>query len=171
MNKKTELVYAINALISSFKDFDHPQHPEVMNALENLDFDALLQSLRFHAETVYAYTAEGGDFDSGCGYFGQELFPRRATRIFSCCVLEEYDVVLLNRMMELWLLDDFSFALVACTETDYEQGAYCTAYRVIRADDLEEIAEEMHSHFDCIAANLIELAESYGEIGMPTYEL
>ncbi len=142
-----------------------------MHALEDLDFDDLLQALRFNAETVYAYSAEGCDFDSGCNYYGQELFPRRATRIYSFCVMEEMDVVLLNRILELWLLDDFSFALVACMETDYEEGAYCSAYRVIRATDLDEIAQEMQLVFDEIAANLLELADSYGEVGMPTYEL
>lgn len=81
------------------------------------------------------------------------------------------DVVLLNRVLELWLLDDFSFALVASTETNYEEGAYCTAYRVIRATDLDEIAQEMQLVFDEIAENLIELAESYSDFGMPTYEL
>ena len=142
-----------------------------MHALEDLDFDDLLQALRFNAETVYAYSAEGCDFDSGCNYYGQELFPSRATRIYSFCVMEEMDVVLLNRILELWLLDDFSFALVACMETDYEEGAYCSAYRVIRATDLDEIAQEMQLVFDEIAANLLELADSYGEVGMPTYEL
>ena len=176
MNKKTELVYAINALFAACNPHDIdpdkiPQRLETMHALEDLDFDDLLQALRFNAETVYAYSAEGCDFDSGCNYYGQELFPRRATRIYSFCVMEEMDVVLLNRILELWLLDDFSFALVACMETDYEEGAYCSAYRVIRATDLDEIAQEMQLVFDEIAANLLKLADSYGEVGMPTYEL
>lgn len=176
MNKKTELVYAINALFAACNPHDIdpdkiPQRLETMHALEDLDFDDLLQALRFNAETVYAYSAEGCDFDSGCNYYGQELFPRRATRIYSFCVMEEMDVVLLNRILELWLLDDFSFALVACMETDYEEGAYCSAYRVIRATDLDEIAQEMQLVFDEIAANLLELADSYGEVGTPTYEL
>lgn len=148
MNKKTELVYAINALFSACNPHDIdpgeiPQRLETMHALKDLDFDDLLQALRFNAETVYAYSAEGCDCDTGCTYYGQELFPRRATRIYSFCVMEEMDVVLLNRVLELWLLDDFSFALVASTETNYEEGAYCTAYRVIRATDLDEIAQEM----------------------------
>ena len=176
MNKKTELVYAINALFAACNPHDIdpekiPQRLDTMRALEELDFDDLLQALRFNAETVYAYSAEGCDFDSGCNYYGQELFPRRATRIYSFCVMEEMDVVLLNRVLELWLLDDFSFALVACMETDYEEGAYCSAYRVIRATDLDEIAQEMQLVFDEIAANLLELADSYGEVSMPTYEL
>lgn len=176
MNKKTELVYAINALFAACNPHDIspekiPERLDVMHALDEMDFDALLQAIRFNAETVYAYSAEGSDFDSGCNYFGQELFPCRATRIYSFCVMEEMDIVLLNRVLELWLLDDFSFALVACMETDYEEGAYNTAYRVIRATDLDEIAQEMQLVFDEIAANLLELADSYGEVGMPTYEL
>ena len=176
MNKKTELVYAINALFAACNPHDIspekiPERLDVMNALDEMDFDALLQAIRFNAETVYAYSAEGSDFDSGCNYFGQELFPCRATRIYSFCVMEEMDIVLLNRVLELWLLDDFSFALVASIETDYKDGEYTTAYRVLRATDLDEIAQEMPLDYDDIAANLIELAESYNEIGVPTYEL
>ena len=147
MNKKTELVYAIKALFDACNPHDIdpeeiPQRLETMNNLKELDFDDLLQALRFNAETVYAYSAEGCDCGTGCTYYGQELFPRRATRIYSFCVMEEMDIVLLNRVLELWLLDDFSFALVACMETDYEEGAYNTAYRVLRATDLEEIARD-----------------------------
>ncbi len=176
MNKKTELVYAINALSSSCdnRKIDPamiPQRLETLRALEELDFDALLQALRFNAETVYAYTAESYDFDTGCNYYGQELFQRRATRIYSFCVMEEMGVVLLSRVLELWMLDDFSFALVTCMETDYEEGEYTTAYRVIRATDLDEIAQEMQLVFDGIVASLAKLAESYTESGMPTYEL
>ncbi len=176
MNKKTELVYAINALFSACKDHDLdpekiPERLKTPHSLDELDFDALMQALRFNAETVYAYTAENEDFDKGCNYFGLELFPCRATCIFSYSVLEELDVVLLNRMLELWMLEDYSFALVASIETDYEEGEYSTAYRVIRATDLDEIAQEMDLDLDRIAESLLELAESYTEVGMPTYEL
>ena len=176
MRKKAELVYAMNSLFAVCHPRDVapdqiPQHLDIMHELENMDFDDLHQALRFNAETVYAYSAEGCDFDSGCNYYGQELFPCRATRIYSLCVMEEKDVVLLNRVLELWLLDNFSFALVASIETDYKDGEYTTAYRVLRATDLDEIAQEMPLDYDDIAANLIELAESYNEIGVPTYEL
>ena len=42
---------------------------------------------------------------------------------------------------------------------------------MLRATDLDEIAQEMPLDYDDIAANLIELANSYNEIGVPTYEL
>ena len=66
MNKKTELVYAIKALFDACnpRDIDPeeiPQRLETMNNLKELDFDDLLQALRFNAETVYAYSAEGCD--------------------------------------------------------------------------------------------------------------
>lgn len=175
MNKKTELVYAINALFAATDGHDLPvedipKRIGTMEAMQQLDFEGLLQALRFHSETVYVYTAEG-DFDNGCNYYGLELFPRRATMIYSLCALEEIGVVQMDRFLELWLLEDFSFALVASTETEYEGGEYRTAYRVIRSTDLDEIAQEMEFDLDRIAAKLIEFAESYGEVGMPTYEL
>jgi len=175
MNKKTELVYAINALFAATdkKDLpveDIPKRIGTMETMKRLDYEALLQALRFYAETVYVYTAEG-NFENGCNYCGLELFPHRATMIYSHCALEEIGVVQLNRFLELWLLDDFSFALVASTETEYEGGEYRTAYRVIRSTDLDEIVQELDLDLDRIAAMLIEFAELYGETGMPTFEL
>ena len=176
MNKKTELVHAINALFAACdnRNIDPakiPQRVETLRKMEGMDFDALLQALRFNAETVYAYAAEGCSINSGCNYYGLELFPCRATRLYSYSDLEELDAVLLNRILDLWLLEDFSFALVASIETDYEEGEYCTAYRVIRATALDEIVQEMEFDLDRIAANLIEFAETYSETNMPTYEL
>ena len=175
MNKKTELVYAINALFAATdkKDLpveDIPKRIGTMETMQRLDYEALLQSFRFYAETVYVYTAEG-NCENGCNYCGQELFPHRATMIYSHCVLEEIGVVQLNRFLELWLLDDFSFALVASTETEYEGGEDRTAYRVIRSTDLDEIVQELDLDLDRIAAMLIKFAELYGETGMPTFEL
>ena len=176
MNKRIELVAAINALIlvGENQEFDPGQilqRLETIELLGKLDYDDLLQALRFNAETVYAFTAEGALRDSGCRYNGLELFPCRATCLYSYCDMEEEDVVEMNRVLELWLLEDFSFALVASTEVYYQDGEYRTAYRVIRATDLEEIAQEMDLDVDEIVANLAKYAASHKEDGMPTYEL
>ena len=177
MNKKTELMKTIDSLLSVCKDKDFdpskiPERLDTLSALEELDFGDLLQALRFHAETVYAYTAGRDDGDGGCRYFGLELFPRWATRIYTENVQEERDTLIqMNRVLELRLLDDFSFALVANTKVDFADGEYNTAYRVIRATDLREIAREMDLDLDQIAATLTELADSYLEVGIPTYEL
>lgn len=175
MNKKTELVNAINSLIEACdpKTVDESmfvKRIETMQALEALDYDSLLQALHFHAETVYAYIAEG-ECGTGCNYRGLELFPCRATSIYCHCEKEEVGIVLMDRFLELWLLEDFSFALVASMETEYEDGEYHTAYRVIRSTDLGEIAQEMKLDLERIAAQLIRLADSYGKSRMPTYEL
>ena len=176
MNKKTELVYAINALFAAGKEekldpSKIPQRLETLRMMDDLDYDALLQSLHFNQEIVYAYTAEGVNIDSSCNYNGLELFPRMATLIDTRCVRESLDVVLTSRTLELWMLDDFSFALVANTETDFAEGLFHTAYRVVRATDLDEIVQEMALNLDRIACTLVELAESYGNLGSPTYEL
>ena len=60
---------------------------------------------------------------------------------------------------------------MANTKVDFADGEYNTAYRVIRATDLREIAREMDLDLDQIAATLTELADSYLEVGIPTYEL
>ena len=175
MNKKTELIYAISSLLTAANNRkpipeEIPDRLEAMETLEDLNFDALLQGIRFNAETVFAYKAEG-DYDSSCNYCGLELFPCRATLIDSLCVEEEQDIVHLSRSLELWLLDNFSFALVACTEIEYAEGTYNTAYRVVRATDLDEIAEEMVLLLGSLADRLVELADSFWEPGTPTFEL
>ena len=175
MNKKNELAYAINALFTAADDHDLPAEdiPKrigTMESMQQLDYEALLQTLRFFSETVYVYKAEG-DLENGCNYCGLELFSHRATMIYSQCVLEAFGVVQLSRFLELWLLDDLSFALVASTETEYEGGEYRTAYRVIRSTDLDEIAQELELDLDRFATKLIEYAEAYGGGRMPTYEL
>ena len=177
MNKKTELMSAIDSLLSVCKEIEYdsakiPERLDTLDALDKLDFDDLLQSLRHHAQTVYAYTAEGVDNDIGCRYFGLELFPCRATLLYSENVLEEQAVLIqMNRVLELWLLDDFRFALVANTAVDFTGGVYRTAYRVVRSSNLKEIAQEMNLDLDQIGAKLMELADSYCEKGIPTYEL
>ena len=175
MNKKMELVNAINSLVAACdpKNVDDSmfvKRIETMQALEALDYNSLLQALHYRAETVYAYTGEG-DCGTGCNYLGLELFPCKASSIYCHCEKEEFGIVLMDRYLELWMLEDFSFALVASTETDYEDGEFSTAYRVIRSTDLGEIAQEMKLDLERIAAQLIRLADSYGMSGMPTYEL
>lgn len=175
MNKKTELMKAVNSLIEVCKDKEFepaliPRRLESLQAMSDMNYGDLLQALRHNSQIVYAYTAESA-IGSACYYNGLELFPCKATRIYSYCVLEDEDVVLMNRILELWLLEDFSFAMVANTEVDYEDGEYCTAYRVIRTTDLEEIAEEMNLNMDRVIDNLTEFAKSHEEAGMPIYEL
>ena len=166
MNKKTELEYAINALFT----FGTSKQADIQEAKDRLDYAALLQSIKYNAETVYAYTTDGG-FLSGCNYCGLELFPQEATLIHTYCVMEDAGVVQMGRFLELWLLEDFSFALVSSTETDYEDGKFTSAYRVLRATDLDEIAQEMELDLDVIILKLTELAEAYYALGQITYEL
>ena len=121
MNKKTELVYAINALfaVCNLQDLDPekiPQRMDTINALEELDYGALLQALRFNAETVFTYTAENCDFDCGCNYYGPELFPCRATRIYSYSELDE-----IAQEMELDM-DKIAANLLEMAEAYYEDG-------------------------------------------------
>ena len=159
---RTKVQIFSNAAISNISPNDH--------SIFSTGSDSLLQALHYRAETVYAYTAEG-DCGTDCNYRGLELFPCKASSIYCHCEKEEFGIVLMERYLELWMLEDFSFALVASTETDYEDGEYSTAYRVIRSTDLGEIAQEMKLDLERIAAQLIRLADSYGMSGMPTYEL
>ena len=53
-----------------------------MEIMSELDLERLIQSVRHHAEPVYAYRADTCE-DSGCNYRGELLFPCPATLLYS----------------------------------------------------------------------------------------
>ena len=166
MNKKTELEYAINALFSCSTCVA----AKTMVSGKFLDFEALRQWLKGAAETVYAYTTEGSPF-SGCNYYGVELFGCKATRLYSHCVREREDVVKLRRSVELWILEDYSFALVVNTEIDYDDGSFKTSYRAIRTAEPDEIVQEIGDKaLFAISMGLALSTTLYSLLNQQTYE-
>lgn len=166
MNKKTELEYAICSLFS----YGKAKRPETQELMKNLDYEALLQALKYNAETVYEYTAEGG-IRSACNYCGPEVFHRPASLLCSVPVSEAEDVVHLSRSLELWLLEDFTFGLVSCTEIECAGGSFSSAYRVLRSDDLDDICSELTPDVDALALDLVKLTGDYYGPGQVLFEL
>lgn len=166
MNKKTELEYAICSLFS----YGKARRPETQELMKNLDYEALLQALRYNAETVYEFAA-GGGVRSACNYCGPEMFDRPAALLCSVPLSEAEDVVHLSRSLELWLLEDFSFALLSCTEIKCAGGRFSSAYRVFRSDDLNEIARELPLDVDRLAHGLAKLAGGYYGPGQVIFEI
>ena len=87
--------------------------------------------------------------------------------------MEDGKTVILSRERELWLQDDYSFALVSKAEISFENeaGEFSAAYRALKSIDLDEIADETGFLFDGIYENLMLLQRDYHEVPFPNYEL
>ena len=169
MKKRSKLYFAVTNLISA-TDWSKDRSARYIT---NMDFDALLQGVNYFKEPVYQYQINNS-FEPNCTYCGLQLLPCPATLIFRRPRRSRGDPVRISRYDELWILEDFSFALACSVETDYpnsDSGSLTTAYRVLRSTDLSLIAELIKSDMDIITEKLSEIAASYLDGPLPTYEL
>lgn len=140
---------------------------EVEQLLHGIDYEALVQAIRHHATTVYVYAAQSKNPKS-LNYRGTELFGQRATRLYTDFDQTMAEAVTIARTVELWLLEDMTFAAVSCLSVDYGDDAFQTRYRENKGDpwdsgmllDLERLTEELES-----------LCGEYHASEVPFYEL
>ena len=111
MSKVTELENALTTLFRKGTEVGYTE-TEIDEFLENIDYHALLQAVWNKAETVYAYRADGKNALS-LDYRSSELFKQRATLLYEDVGDSYIGAVLAARSMELWLLEDMGFAVVA----------------------------------------------------------
>ena len=111
MSKVTELENALTSLFRRGTEVGYTE-TEIDEFLENIDYHTLLQAVWNNAETVYAYRADGKNALS-LDYRGAELFKQRATLLYEDVGDSYIGTVLATRSMELWLLEDMGFAVVA----------------------------------------------------------
>lgn len=141
-----------------------------LDILANLDFSVLSQVIRHHAETVYVYrinTMQG----FGPDYRGPELFPVRATMLYSCLFPfsdKEHGVV---RVMELWMLDDGTLAAVNNTQIILGRGAVVSEYRTVKSTVPSEICQVIPIDRSKLAGELRDLCRISVSVGIPCYEL
>jgi len=139
--------------------------------LDSIDFYALLQAIRHHAETVYTYTTQG-HAPKSFNYRSGELFGQRATRLY-----EDFDQanqcgeVQTDRCYELWLLEDMSLAAVACVSVTYDEDVYITQYREISGKSGEPWDSGLCLNLEELTGNLLDLCKPYSECNMSVYEL
>ncbi len=147
-------------------------NPELSARLSRLEYPALIQGLHFLSEPVYEFATQDG-FQDGCDYSGLLLLPKPAYPLISFQFMEDGKSVILSRERELWLQDDYSFALVSKAEISFENddGEFSAAYRALKSIDLDEIADETGFLFDGIYENLMLLQRDYHEVPFPNYEL
>lgn len=159
------------SLLNLFKrgPWSKPQLAERLNALE---CSALVQGLHFLSDTVYEFASLDG-IQNGCDYSGLVLLPKPAYPLVTYQFMEDGSVITLSREKELWILEDYSFALVSKAEINFanEDGDFVAAYRALRSTDLDEIAEETSFLFDEIYENLLLIQQDYHKVPFPNYEL
>lgn len=146
--------------------------PELAARINKLECHALVQGLHFLSETVYEFTSLDG-FQNGCDYNGLVLLPTPAYPLVTYQFMEDGKAITLSREKELWILEDYSFALVSKAEINYANGDgdFVAAYRALRTTDLDEIAQEISFLFDEIYENLLLIQQDYHQVPFPNYEL
>lgn len=143
---------------------------EVEEELEGLDFEAIAQSVRDNARTVYAYEA-GGNYERAFAYHGTELFNQRATKLFETVNRYQADLIITTHSYELWLLEDMTVMAVSnmTVKADCEDASYLTEYRTVKGE-LNADADFGFSPED-FATELLKLCEPQLEGEAPFYEL
>ena len=139
MSRVTELEKALTTLFRKGTEVGYTE-TEIDEFLENIDYHALLQAVWNKAETVYAYRADS--------YIG---------------------AVFAAHSMELWLLEDMGFAVVAKFSVNAGEGEYVTEYRVYKGSDWAD--SEISLDLEDLVAELAALCDPYYEHEQPIYEL
>ena len=126
----------------------------VASLTEQVCWENLFHEIRDRAEPVYAFDANGL-LSAALKYRGRKLFDSNATLLWrELTHAEEDDGLDTTRYLEMWLLEDMSFALVHNVSMVIKSGDfyYATEYRSIvkllkERDDLfftpESLTEEL----------------------------
>ena len=80
-----------------------------------------------------------------------------------------FGAVFAARSMELWLLEDMGFAVVAKFSVNAGEGEYVTEYRVYKGSDWAD--SEISLDLEDLVAELAALCDPYYEHEQPIYEL
>lgn len=167
MSRVTELEKALTALFRKGAEVGYTE-TEIDEFLENIDYHALLQAVWNKAETVYAYRADAKNALS-LDYRSAELFKQRATLLYEDVGDSYIGAVFAARSMELWLLEDMGFAVVAKFSVNAGEGEYVTEYRVYKGSDWAD--SEISLDLEDLVAELAALCDPYYEHEQPIYEL
>lgn len=167
MSRVTELEKALTTLFRKGTEVGYTE-TEIDEFLENIDYHALLQAVWNKAETVYAYRADGKNALS-LDYRSAELFKQRATLLYEDVGDSYIGAVFAARSMELWLLEDMGFAVVAKFSVNAGEGEYVTEYRVYKGSDWAD--SEISLDLEDLVAELAALCDPYYEHEQPIYEL
>lgn len=149
MFQKTELEALIREM---FNDADERGYTEekAEELLDEVDFNALTQAICHDAEIVYAFRADT-KCEIGRDYRGQALFDQRATLLYEDVHEVLYDVAIIGRSTEMWLLENMTVAVVSCVTVMVGNEDVIAQYRAFKSwdwedcgiEDLEDFAEDL----------------------------
>ena len=80
------------------------------------------------------------------------LFTAPAVRITEVKDASSSDPIEFSRTMELWLLQDMSFAVVACVRVQVGEAGFSSEYRTIRAREPSQFKSVIDLNYDLLAA-------------------
>ena len=151
MNKAQQFEQNIRELLENTTSFDL----EHLSLMEEMDFTALMQAVH----------------DIGRDYRSTELFPVRATLLYSRLAPysdRDHGAV---RLLELWMLTDGSFAVVANMQLVIGNGVIVSEYRTVRTTDIAALRAEMPIDRTALTRSLLEFSRAYLQSSLPRYEL
>ena len=102
-------------------------------------------------------------------YRGPELFGQKATLLYVEDDQSTMEIAVTTRTLELWLLEDMGFAVVAKFSVNAGEGEYVTEYRVYKGSDWAD--SEISLDLEDLVAELAALCDPYYEHEQPIYEL
>lgn len=142
---------------------------EVEDALESMDYQALASTLWNKLEDVYVYKTDG-KYAKAFNYRSQELFSQRACLLYSEFDSGSSDIVTITYCQELWLLADYSFAVVNSLTINIPdpQFQYDTEFRTVKS--IGKDCELLFS-IEEMCTELSNLCGDYYEHEIPFYEL
>ena len=163
MSKVTELENALTELFRKGTEVGYSE-TEIDEFLEDIDYDTLLQAVWNNAETVYSYRADG-EHEFSMDYRGTELFKQRATLLYEDMGEGFAGAVVAARSMELWLLEDMGFAIVANFYVEVGNGEYISEYRVYKGSDWTD--SDLDLDLEDLVAELAAMCEPYYDHNQP----
>ena len=146
--------------------------PSAEEALEEMDYESLAQGIKYFAKPVYVYAAYP-DGDPDGGYRGPLLFPFPATLLYSKPHAEMIcdSGVIIKHIMELWILDDMTFAAVSCVRAELENGEPISEYRVLKTKDRDIFPQVIDLNYNLLVTVLDSLCLEHTLYGTPIFEL
>lgn len=166
MNRKYRLAELLKTLFSH----ERVKHAETARLIEELDYEALSQALRYEMEPIYRFRTDNYCEES-CEYRSELLLPVQGTRVYEQPILAQHSVVTLTRSMELWILDDLSIAILSNVKIADVSDLFNGEYRTIRTRELDALPYEINLDLETLAATLLELSKTFRDCSLPFSEL
>jgi len=170
-------IFDFNELAEVMEDFfmsaadDEHDEDEMLELLDDIDWNALYQALLLQGRRVYEFIA-GGEANTRMNYRSRDLFGQRAVCLdediqFPQNTAEDNQVNTYS--YELWLLEDFSLVVTSCYRMKIGGGTYRSEYRTIKSYEWQNT--EMDINFCCVADALENMCNMVKAHGYPLIEM